>query len=65
MTRLDLLRTGTAEEIAELLCNETEDGIIRANDRNVDVAICETCPAWEFCRVGKNGFEEWLKKEVK
>lgn len=65
MTRLELLRTGTEEQIAELLCDEHEQGEIIARDRGVDLDTCDSCPAQRTCRRGHNGFLDWLTKEIK
>lgn len=53
MTNLEMLRTATPEQIAEMFCHEY-------------LKNCSACPHFvlECCNGGKNGFEEWLNEEA-
>lgn len=54
MTNLEMLRTGTPEQIANMFCYEY-------------CKDCNVCPSFiqKRCIGGKNGLEEWLKEETK
>lgn len=53
-TNADRIRAMTDEELADFLCH-----IVSNNTVN-----CANCLAEDFCRMGRNGFKEWLKQEV-
>lgn len=57
MTRLKLMRKGTPEEIAEMLCESMEDTF-------KEEYYCDFCPAKLHCRDKHIGFIDWLKEEV-
>lgn len=57
MTRLKLMRKGTPEEIAEMLCESMED-TFKEED------YCEFCQAKLHCREKHIGFIDWLQEEV-
>lgn len=52
MTNLEMLRTGTPKQIADMLCECLEN--------------CGACPRsiYKCCDAGKNGFAEWLNEET-
>lgn len=54
-TNEEVLRKGTIEQQAKLLCD------IFLTDGNI---TCDSCPAKESCRKGHTGFTDWLKKET-
>ena len=66
MTRLELLRTGTAQEIAKTLCEEIDDWWADTIDAgkgiDYDISVCEICPARETCKPGHVGFLDWLEE---
>ena len=53
MTRADRLRSMTDEELAEFMCHNVSNGTVN----------CTFCAVAEFCRMGHNGWLEWLKQE--
>lgn len=52
MTNADRIRRMTDEELVEFLCNITTGD-----------AGCDDCLAFNDCRLGHTGFEDWLKAE--
>lgn len=55
MTMGDKIRHMTDEELAEFLCHAVSpSGVIN----------CSSCEAAEFCRMGHNGWGDWLQKEA-
>ena len=52
MTNREKLNAMTNEELSKFLC-----GLMNADD-------CDTCPAQEYCKLGRNGFFDWLKADT-
>ena len=52
-TNADRIRKMTDEELAEFMCHNVSNGTVN----------CAFCSAEEFCRMGHNGWFEWLQKE--
>lgn len=50
----DRIRAMSDEELAEFMCHNVSNGTVN----------CAFCSAEEFCRMGHNGWLEWLKQEV-
>lgn len=53
-TNADRIRAMTDEELAEFMCHNVSNGTVN----------CAFCTAAEFCRMGHNGWLDWLKQEV-
>ena len=53
-TNADRIRAMTDEELAEFMCHNVSNGTVN----------CAFCAAAEFCRMGHNGWLDWLKQEV-
>lgn len=51
----DRIRAMTDEELAEFMCHNVSNGTVN----------CAFCAAAEFCRMGHNGWLDWLKEEAK
>lgn len=54
VTNADKIRAMSDEELAEFMCANVSNGTVN----------CAFCAAEEFCRMGHNGWLEWLKQEV-
>jgi hypothetical protein len=54
-TNADRIRAMTGEELADWLCHIVSNETVN----------CSHCIAEEYCKMGRNGFKEWLKQEVK
>ena len=54
-TNADRIRAMTDEELAEFMCHNVSNGTVN----------CSFCAAAEFCRMGHNGWLDWLKEEAK
>lgn len=54
ITNADRIRSMTDEELAEFMCHNVSNGTVN----------CAFCGAAEFCRMGHNGWLDWLKQEV-
>ena len=54
ITNADRIRAMTDEELAEFMCHNVSNGTVN----------CAFCGAAEFCRMGHNGWLDWLKEEV-
>lgn len=52
-TNADRIRSMTDEELAEFMCHNVSNGTVN----------CAFCVAAEFCRMGHNGWLDWLKQE--
>lgn len=50
----DRIRAMTDEELAEFMCHNVSNGTVN----------CAFCGAAEFCRMGHNGWLDWLKQEA-
>ena len=55
-TNADRIRAMSDEELAEFMCHSVSPS---------GVVNCVCCEAQEFCRMGHNGYLDWLKEEVK
>jgi len=53
-TNADAIRDMTDEELAEFMCHNVSNGTVN----------CAFCAAAEFCRMGHNGWLDWLRQEV-
>lgn len=53
-TNADRIRSMTDEELAEFMCHNVSNGTVN----------CTFCAAAEFCRMGHNGWLNWLKQEA-
>lgn len=53
-TNADRIRAMTDEELAEFMCHNVSNGTVN----------CAFCAAAEFCRMGHNGWLDWLKQEA-
>lgn len=53
-TNADRIRAMTNEELAEFMCHNVSNGTIN----------CAFCTAAEFCRMGHNGWLDWLREEA-
>lgn len=51
----DRIRRMTDEELAEFMCHNVSNGTVN----------CAFCAVAEFCRMGHNGWIDWLKEECK
>jgi len=54
ITNADRIRAMTDEELAEFMCHNVSNGTVN----------CAFCGAAEFCRMGHNGWLDWLKEEA-
>ena len=54
ITNADRIRSMTDEELAEFICHNVSNGTVN----------CAFCAAAEFCRMGHNGWLDWLREEV-
>lgn len=54
ITNADLIRAMTDEELAEFMCRNVSNGTVN----------CAFCAAAEFCRMGHNGWLDWLRQEA-
>ena len=52
-TNADRIRSMRDEELAEFMCHNVSNGTVN----------CAFCAAAEFCRMGHNGWIDWLKEE--
>lgn len=52
-TKADRVRAMSNEELAEFMCHNVSNGTVN----------CAFCAAAEFCRMGHNGWLDWLKQE--
>ena len=52
-TNADRIRSMIDEELAEFMCHNVSNGTVN----------CTFCAASEFCRMGHNGWLDWLKQE--
>jgi hypothetical protein len=53
-TNADRIRAMSNEELAEFMCHNVSNGTVN----------CAFCAAAEFCRMGHNGWIDWLKQEA-
>ena len=53
-TNADRIRAMTDEELAEFMCHNVSNGTVN----------CACCAAAEFCRMGHNGWLDWLRQEA-
>lgn len=53
-TNADRIRSMTDEELAEFMCHNVSNGTVN----------CAFCAAAEFCRMGHNGWLDWLREEA-
>lgn len=53
-TNADRIRSMSDEELAEFMCHNVSNGTVN----------CAFCGAKEFCRMGHNGWLDWLRQEV-
>lgn len=54
MTNFEKIQGMTLEELANFLCRFVD----------VEVDECPHCPAWKYCKIGRNGFNDWLESEA-
>lgn len=54
MTNGDRIRSMSDEELAEFMCHNVSNGTVN----------CAFCAAAEFCRMGHNGWHDWMKQEA-
>ena len=52
-TNGDFILSMSDEELAEFMCHNVSNGTVN----------CAFCGAAEFCRMGHNGWLDWLKQE--
>ena len=52
-TNAHLIRFMTDDELTEFMCHNVSNGTVN----------CAFCAAAEFCRMGHNGWLDWLKQE--
>ena len=60
MTRFEKIKTMTAEEFGDILC-ELMDNI----DPDITDFPCHVCPWSHLCHSGHNGAKAWLNEEVR
>lgn len=53
-TNADRIRGMSDEKLAEFMCHNVSNGTVN----------CAFCAAAEFCRMGHNGWIDWLKEET-
>lgn len=53
-TNYDRIHAMSVEELAEFMCHNVSNGTVN----------CAFCATAEFCRMGHNGWLDWLKQEV-
>jgi len=63
MTRFDIIKNSTVEQIARLLCDNVVWGM-QAKDSEEYDRLCEMCVASSKCKYGYNGFIDWLGEDV-
>lgn len=67
MTREDIFRNGTKEEIARILCDMIQEYAWVAEEISDPLVVypheCRPCPARKYCKPGHQGFIEWLEEE--
>ena len=61
MTRFEQIKQMDTKEMTRFLCYFTETVLGLAD---IDYA-CDHCPASRFCKIGHNGFEDWLNEDIK
>ena len=54
ITNGDIVREMSDEELSEFMCHNVSNGTVN----------CAFCAAAEFCRMGHNGWLDWLKQEA-
>lgn len=58
-TRFEQIKEMNIEQMKQFLCRLTEATLELA-----DISyVCDYCPAQKFCKLGHNGFEDWLLEE--
>lgn len=64
MTRIQFIQSCSLEELAKIFCSIIDDVDYQVHEKGgIDIETCDYCPATEFCRIGHNGFLDWLLKE--
>ena len=53
-TNADRIRSMSDEELAEFMCHNVSNGTVN----------CAFCAAAEFCRMGHNGWLDWLQQSA-
>ena len=53
-TNADRIRAMTDKELADFMCRNISNGTVN----------CAFCAVAEFCRMGHNGWLDWLKQEA-
>lgn len=59
MTRYEYIQSCSLEEMAHILCDILDVCMCEQNIRP-----CDVCLATNDCKVGHNGFKDWLNKEA-
>ena len=59
MTRYEYIQSCSLEEMAHILCDILDVSLIDS-----DIRPCDVCIATKYCKVGHNGFKDWLSKEA-
>ena len=61
MTNLEKIQKSNTIELEELWCNTIMDTIAEKNN----LSMCDDiCPFSNTCKIGHNGFKEWLNKDA-
>jgi hypothetical protein len=66
MTRYEYIKNLSVEDLAEVLSCISQVTIDKALDtEDIDYESCKGCIAYDHCKLGHNGFIDWLNKEAK
>ena len=60
MTRYEYLKSASIEDMAEMLCQITDNTSVE--DETCD-DTCGRCLAYKYCKPQHNGFLDWLQEE--
>lgn len=67
MTREEIFRNGTKEEISEILCDMIQEYAWLTEEVADPLTVfpheCRACPARKHCKPGHQGFIEWIEEE--
>ena len=61
MTRYEYIKSASLEDIAELLCQITDN---TSGEEETSEDTCGRCLAFKYCKPNHCGFVDWLEKEM-
>lgn len=59
MTRYEYIKSASLEDVAELLCQITDN---TSDEDETSIDTCGRCLAKEYCKKDHCGFVDWLQK---